>query len=324
MGTLKTDKCFITDLPAFNFDQGISVYEYTIDINGKKVALYFNQDAENWNKHDVFLSKKHIFAGALINGKLLDESKVFPVITADFLFNRIKEMVYPSSPKEKLDNLFKTLISFQNSEGDSIFLQRLVPDPIFYFGHYFRSREECMFYFKTLIEQKLINAKLNIDPQHGHNNILYANITFKGLNYYLDLIDNGKLSNKCFVAMSFTPENQLLVNIRNSIKEAIEITGFKPILIDEVHYDCEKTINDAIIANLKECKFCIADFTEQKDGVYFESGFALGQGKSVIYTCRQEDFEKSHFDTNHFPHIIYNNPDELKQKLIDKINAWIK
>lgn len=74
---------------------------------------------------------------------------------------------------------------------------------------------------------------------------------------------------------------------------------------------------------MKSSKFCIADFTEQRDGVYFESGFAVGLGKKVIYTCHKKWFKKSHFDTNHFPHIIYESMQELKEKLDNKIKAWI-
>jgi len=96
------------------------------------------------------------------------------------------------------------------------------------------------------------------------------------------------------------------------------------ILIDEVHFDSESTINDAIIAQIKQAKFCISDFTQQKDGVYFEAGYALGRGLPVIYSCHKDDFEKSHFDTKHFPHIIYNNTEDLKRMLVDKINAWIE
>lgn len=111
---------------------------------------------------------------------------------------------------------------------------------------------------------------------------------------------------------------------RNAIKKACLKTGFTPILVDEVHYDSDTTINDAIIANLRKSRFCIADFTEQKDGVYFESGFALGEGKQVIYACQKEWFNKSHFDTNHFPHIVYETPEELTDALVNKIEAWIR
>ncbi|MEP6737098.1 MAG: hypothetical protein ABJA70_16360, partial [Chryseolinea sp.] len=84
-----------------------------------------------------------------------------------------------------------------------------------------------------------------------------------------------------------------------------------------------KTINDEIIAGLRKCKFCIADFSYHRNGVYFEAGFALGQKKPVIYSCMKEEFAKAHFDIKPLQHIIYDTPDELRDKLISKIQAWI-
>jgi nucleoside 2-deoxyribosyltransferase len=113
-------------------------------------------------------------------------------------------------------------------------------------------------------------------------------------------------------------------DIRQTIKKVCEDLGYQAILIDEIHLDSAQTINDGIIAEIRKSKFMCADFTEQKDGVYFESGYALGQSKKVIYSCRDDWFDKSHFDTNHFPHIIYKNTDELYDKLKTKIEAWVK
>lgn len=121
--------------------------------------------------------------------------------------------------------------------------------------------------------------------------------------------------------MAFRQET---LHVRNAIKEAITATGYIPVLIDEQNIESEKTINDEIIANLKRCKFCIADFSYHSKGVYFESGFALGQGKKVIYTCSKEEFENSHFDLRPLQHIIYEDMDYLKKSLINKIEAWIK
>ncbi|HYC86761.1 MAG TPA: hypothetical protein VEB86_16125, partial [Chryseosolibacter sp.] len=83
-------------------------------------------------------------------------------------------------------------------------------------------------------------------------------------------------------------------------------------------------INDAIIVGLKQSKFCIADFCGHKNGVYFEAGFVVGQGKPVIYTCSKTEFAKAHFDIKPLQHIIYITPEELEEKLILKIDAWIK
>ncbi|MCB0471891.1 MAG: nucleoside 2-deoxyribosyltransferase [Flavobacteriaceae bacterium] len=132
--------------------------------------------------------------------------------------------------------------------------------------------------------------------------------------------ESGNKSKRCFIAMSFSPE---ATEIRDAIKEVLYKLGFIPILIDEVHYESDITINDALIAEIKKCKFMVADFTEHKYGVYFEAGYALGLKRPVIYTCKKDDFSKTHFDTNHYPHIIYTNADELKEKLKNKIEAWI-
>ena len=110
----------------------------------------------------------------------------------------------------------------------------------------------------------------------------------------------------------------------DAIKPACEATGFEAFRVDEYHPDAEQTINDAIIAGIKRSRFCIADFTQHKKGVYFEAGYALGRGLKVIYTCRSDEFKDSHFDTNHYPHIIYSTPEELRAGLIAKIEAWIK
>jgi len=110
---------------------------------------------------------------------------------------------------------------------------------------------------------------------------------------------------------------------RNVIKDVVVNCGYQPLLIDEVNYDSEKTINDAIISSIKESKFLIADFTGQRHGVYFEAGYALGRNRPVIYLCQFDDFRNSHFDTNHYPHIVYKDLIELKVKLEDKIKAWI-
>ena len=121
--------------------------------------------------------------------------------------------------------------------------------------------------------------------------------------------------------MSFDKDD--LPIFKEAIEPACAKFGFIARKIDDEHYDPDKTINDALIALMKKAKFCIADFGKQKHGVYFEAGYCLGKGKKIIYTCNKEDFKTSHFDTNHFPHIVYETLDELKDGLIKKIEAWI-
>lgn len=317
MTNSKIDKCIITDLPITDLDyfQKMSMVYRIIDL---AATIYLDENASNWSEAPFFTGNKHILAGILINNPI--HSTIEDPIKLQNLEDWLTTYNYPKSPQEKLDNILQYLFENQKHEGDYIDLATLYSEPNFYYRFYFKSSNECVYYFKALETMGLIDGRIKYGISDS-NSISEVNLTFKGLEYCLNLNRDRELSNNCFIAMSFSDKTK---EIRSAIKEACIITGFNPILVDEVHFPSVQTINDAIILNLKKSKFCIADFTEQKDGVYFESGFALGQGKEVIYTCRENWFKKSHFDTNHFPHITYKDENELKEKLINKIEAWIK
>ena len=67
----------------------------------------------------------------------------------------------------------------------------------------------------------------------------------------------------------------------------------------------------------------IADFTEHRNGVYFEAGFGRGLGLEVIYTCKKDEIENAHFDTRQNQHILWSNHEDLLEQLIFRINALI-
>jgi len=104
-----------------------------------------------------------------------------------------------------------------------------------------------------------------------------------------------------------------------AIKPALEETGYNPIRIDFEHHN--ERVDDRIIAEIRTSGLVVADFTKHRGGVYFEAGFALGLGIPLIWTCRKNQIKKAHFDTRQFNHIIWESKEELKQKLIDRINA---
>lgn len=158
-----------------------------------------------------------------------------------------------------------------------------------------------------------------IEKQYGA--VATYRLTLKGLATLIHL-NEGKRSNICFVAMAFA--NDMFDIYDKAIEPAIIATGFKPLIIDRIHIESDTTINDAILAGIKKAKFTIADFTYHKGGVYFEAGYALGRGQKVIYTCREDQFKDTHFDINHYQHIIWTSPEALQKRLIDKIEAFVK
>ncbi len=318
------ESCPITNLPTTNYQVTGYGCRYLINYENVDYLIKLGQSFANFKNELEYIENQYLLAGAILNNQLLDaETDGIKSFSFDSDWeNKLTQIIYPKTPKDKMDNLLKTLYLFQNYDGDEVSIQELVQMPAFWYKHFFKNQNECYFYFGILQTQNLIDAtftqRTKTDPTIFPTDY---QLTLQGLNYYLNLTESGRLSNKCFVAMSFSKE---MTEIREAIREAIEGTGFHAIIVDEQHIDSDTTINDRIIADLKGAKFCIADFTEQRSGVYFESGFALGQGKPVIYCCQKADFEKSHFDTKHFAHIIYENPSELKERLINKINAWIK
>jgi nucleoside 2-deoxyribosyltransferase len=131
-------------------------------------------------------------------------------------------------------------------------------------------------------------------------------------------------SKQVFVAMWF---DKSMDPFYKAIEEAVEV---------DKRYDCFRVdtkehnndICDEIIAEIRRSRFMIADFTGNRGGVYFEAGFAMGIGIPVIWTVYKKWIEereenKIHFDTEHYNHIFYNDADDLKSKLVNRIRATI-
>lgn len=300
------DICFFTEYRTKNILNGNDSIDYSIFFNQKDVVFSLQSDYD-WKNSSLVKENLTIIRGEIYNKKWPTKGLL---ITIEEIEKLIRTSDVPKNPKEKLDRLFLELFKMQKFEGEIFSINATFSDPMFYTKLYFKNHSEYAFYLRILHDQGIINS-----------NGKTVAITFKGLNYQIDLTENGVNSNNCFIAMSFGAG---MNKIRDSIKKVVNETGFNALIIDELHIDPHKTINDEIIANIKKSKFCISDFTEQKDGVYFEAGFALGLGLKVIYTCHEKWFKKSHFDTNHFPHIIYKDNQELESKLKMKIEAWIK
>lgn len=309
------NKCHVTDLPTSNVPSLVDATEYFVDFNGKNLLFTFRGNHEN---SEFVKNNKHILKGLLLNDR-------FPFLNSNhFLDNPMLEKIIndaeiPVTPKSKLDNLILFLYDNQNYAGDIIDIEKFGDREFLPNKLYFKNRVEYMFYLKTLKDLNLITYVVTsgIDCDDA----IYIKLTYLGLEHIISIQEEGENSKNCFIAMSFSDTAS---GIRNIIKKVVRETGYEPILVDELHYDSSLTINDAIIKFIKKSKFVIADFSEQKHGVYFEAGFALGLKRPVIYTCLSKDFKETHFDTNHYPHIVYNDLSELEIRLKDKIQAWIE
>jgi nucleoside 2-deoxyribosyltransferase len=145
-------------------------------------------------------------------------------------------------------------------------------------------------------------------------------LTAKGWQHVGDLRDKKPLTRQAFVAMSFAPD--LKSAYTDGIRPALRETGYSPIRIDELQHN--EKIDDKIVAELRRSGLLIADFTGHRGGVYFEAGYGLGRGIPVIWSCRLDEVEKAHFDTRQFNHLTWTTPEDLREKLRNRIRATLE
>jgi nucleoside 2-deoxyribosyltransferase len=122
-----------------------------------------------------------------------------------------------------------------------------------------------------------------------------------------------------FVAMWFDDSVEEIYD--TAISPAINSCGYDCKRIDYVEHN--QKIDDLIINYLKECRFVVADFTGHRPSVYFEAGYALALGKPVIWLCHEDHIEDCHFDTRQYNHIVWKDPEELREKLERRILAVV-
>lgn len=146
-------------------------------------------------------------------------------------------------------------------------------------------------------------------------------ITLDGWSRLDEVKRTGIDSNKAFVAMWF--DDSLAEVWENGLKICITECGYDPIRIDQTNYN--EGVCDEIIAQIRNARFIVADLTGNNQGVYYEAGFAHGLGKPVIFTCKKSYFEdpKVHFDVRHYNFVLWENAEELKTRLMNRINATI-
>jgi hypothetical protein len=82
-------------------------------------------------------------------------------------------------------------------------------------------------------------------------------------------------------------------------------------------------IADEVMAQIRRSRFLVADYTGQRNSVYFEAGFALGLELTVIPTCRADDVPNLYFDVRHLHTLAWNTPAELADGLNRRIRAVI-
>lgn len=131
--------------------------------------------------------------------------------------------------------------------------------------------------------------------------------------------DEESISKNVFIAMNF---DKKMKSVREAIENAVKKCGYIPRIMDEVEHNNQ--IVPEMLYEIRKSKFVIAELTGHRNGVYFEAGYALGHNKNVIQACCKCSFEEdAHFDVKQINTILWDEPCELEEKLVARIEATI-
>jgi hypothetical protein len=155
--------------------------------------------------------------------------------------------------------------------------------------------------------------------QMGSPHSPYSSLTVKGLLAAEALGANGSSSPQGFVAMWF--DDSMSDAWLNGFEPGIRNAGYRPRRIDTKDY--VGGVSDEIMAEIRRSRFVVADYTGQRNGVYFEAGFAAGLGLTIIPTCRSNEIANLHFDIKHLNTLVWKSPAELADTLARRIRAVI-
>jgi len=271
--------------------------------------------------------KKHLISGYL--REMTELGIDTELITTDNYQNILLSSKIPKTVFEKLDKLL--LFLYRRTEYLNHDIEKDCNRPAI---GYARNTIELENMYDTLAQLGFIRQAVN--PRKTH-------LTIHGISRIETIQREMKDKDQCFVAMWFNGFMQGIFD--TAITRAIVDAGYKPFIIPmKEHND---NICDHIIAEIRNSRLLVADFTGQRGGVYFEAGFAYGIGIPVIWTCHEDWFNKeaeievdaevdgmqkkvlvkqprfTHFDVNHYNFIVWKNEIDLYEKLKNRILATV-
>jgi nucleoside 2-deoxyribosyltransferase len=236
----------------------------------------------------------------------------------------------PLITSENLDTLLSEVPKYKVSEKQLMFLRTLEHQTP-YAGKevtvipefdctlaWCNSAEELQFMVRALMSRDLVSlGKGLLDPKDSF--VLELTITPRGWSFLDESARPAVLLNQVFVAMSF--DKQLLSAWAEGIGPAVRRAKFEPYRVDiQPHID---RIDSKIVAEIKNSRFLIADVTQQRPGVYFEAGFAIGLGLPVFWCVRDDDLKNVHFDTRQYNHVVWSTEVQLAEELYTRIAAVV-
>ena len=232
------------------------------------------------------------------------EGKTTPIATTELLND------FPRRISDRIDRILLNFFRAFPQYGAPI-------DKLSHLDFFSYDGSETPFFFELMKKRGYLNG--NIAKTLG-GGVTFNLPIFIGADGWqrIEDIERGVSTQQVFVAMSF---DESMHPIYEKIDSAVRSLDLIPVNIGLKEHNND--IVDEIQYEIKRSRFIIADVTQQKHGVYYEAGYAMGHGIPVIWMCKKDEMSLVHFDTNHYSHIVWENGDDLYDKLISRIKGTI-
>jgi len=313
---MPTEKCLFCDYDA-EFKKG-----NTVQIECPNCGYYVT--SRSFADRDTDIVKKYAPYKHLISGLIReknDKGLTPELITNENFMHLLNDTTIPKTLIQKLDKILIHYYRITDLYGLQfnivrrlhVYSDEIIPYAIGY--------ATCSSEFNNMLDDLVETNYFKNTTDSDSDRQISISLTRSGIERAEQLISTNLDSDKVFVAMQF---NQGIEEAHESaIYPACKECGYDSFLIKDV--DHNNGITDEIIAQIKTSKFIIADFTHNNNGVYFEAGYAQGRGLEVIRTCQKEWFEQNgvHFDIKHYNLILWEDYEDLRKKLVNRIKATI-
>jgi len=154
------NNCPLTKLPTLEFEDFGNVCQYKIEYEGEKYFISLGLGYLNCSKTQLYQSTTYLLAGAILNGQLNEgEAAGYKVFSLGSEWKeKLAKIIYPKTPKDKMDNLLKTLYQKQSFDGERVDIYSLVQNSAFGYKHFLKNSVESFYYFGILESQNLITV----------------------------------------------------------------------------------------------------------------------------------------------------------------------
>jgi nucleoside 2-deoxyribosyltransferase len=250
---------------------------------------------------NLILRDGHIYSGAI-----RENFEEGIILWIEDLRQLTDTVIVPKNPLESIDKILLHILRKAESAESGVELKQTDRSIA-----YARTPQEFSFFLKKARELNYIEK----NPSDKSRDLL----SIGGWKRLAELPKKERSRTQAFVAMWFNKELEEIWE--HGIKAALLETGYDPMRIDRTEHN--EKVDDRIIAEIRNSSLLVADFTGQRGGVYFEAGFAMGLGIPIIWTCRDTDIEDVHFDTRQYNHVVWTSAADLKERLVNRIEATL-